>query len=223
MRDCDQIRAKDSAPTKELLQGIRIALDGMLPQAINVVLPIDGKGELHPEEQACIAHASESRQQEYKAGRIAARQALAQLGVHDFALLKGEQGEPLWPAGVAGSISHSEGVCIVSVASKEQCFSLGIDIQKQRPLKANIERVICRDEELSLDWHADKNTALLILFTVKEAGYKALHPQVKKHIGFKEVAMTVKPENTYSLVYESSVVNGKYSILDSFVIAVGQL
>ena len=201
------------------LQPVRIALDQLLPQTINIVVSIDEAGDLYSEEQACIVHASESRQKEFKAGRMAAKQALAQLDIDRFPLLKGEQGEPLWPEGVVGSISHSDDVCIVSVAHADRLKSLGVDIQKRRSLKEGIERMICTQAELSLDWNEGKDTALLILFAAKEAAYKALYPRVKKHIGFKDVTTEFEADNQYSITFESVEVNGRYAVVGDLVLA----
>ena len=124
------------------LQAIRIALDDMLPNAVNVVLSIDFVG------------VANKREIELATGRSAAKQALAGVGVEGFIVLKGDKGEPLWPDGIVGSISHTQGVCIASVSNADELLGLGVDVEAQRVLRPDIQRVICREEELSLHWHA---------------------------------------------------------------------
>ena len=65
--------------------------------------------DLHPAEQACIAKAGLKRRLDFAAGRVCARRAMAQLGVDGLPLLVGEKGQPVWPPGIVGSISHCEG------------------------------------------------------------------------------------------------------------------
>jgi len=204
------------------LQAIRIALGEMLPDVVNVVLPVDGKGDVYAEELALVGNVADKRRTEFIAGRLAAKQALAELGVNDFPLLKGGKGEPLWPTGVVGSISHTQDICIASVSNADDLLGLGVDIEVQRVLKADIQRVICREEELSLHWHADTQLAKLILFSAKESVYKALYPTQQRFIGFKEVRVEFDDELGFvaTLVDEKVVCRGAYRVVGGFVVSV---
>lgn len=195
------------------LQAIRMALDVMMPDAVNVVLPIDFTG------------VANKRETEFTAGRLTAKQALAELGVNDFTVLKGEKGEPLWPVGIVGSISHTKNVCMASVAHADGLLGLGIDIEAQRELKPDIQRVICREEELCLNWHRDGELAKLILFSAKESVYKALYPTQQRFIGFKEVRVEFDAELGFAatLVDEGVVCHGGYRFVDGFVVCVAWL
>lgn len=192
------------------LQPIRIALDEMLLDAVSIVLPVSFDG------------VTNKREAEFTRGRLAAKQALAELGIHDFTVLKGEKGEPLWPAEMVGSISHTQGICMASVANVDSLQGLGIDIEAQRTLKPDIQRVICRKEELSLHWHADAALAKLILFSAKESVYKALYPKQQRFIGFKEVLVEFDDELGFvaTLVDEGLVCCGAYRLVGRFVVSV---
>lgn len=195
------------------LQAIRIALDDMLPNAVNVVLSIDFVG------------VANKREIELATGRSAAKQALAGVGVEGFIVLKGDKGEPLWPDGIVGSISHTQGVCIASASNADGLLGLGVDVEAQRVLRPDIQRVICREEELSLHWHADTELAKLILFSAKESLYKALYPSQQRFIGFKEVAVEFDGELGFvaTLVDEGVVCSGACRVVDGFVVSVAWL
>ena len=195
------------------LQAIRIALHRMLPNAINIVLGLDLTG------------AANKRDTEFSAGRLAAKQALAELGVYDFTLLKGEGGEPLWPPGVVGSISHTQGVCMASVSDAGSLRGLGLDVEAQRKLRPDIQRVICREEELSLHWYSDAELAKLILFSAKESVYKALYPSQQRFIGFQEVVVEFDEELGFvaTLVDEGVTCHGACQVVEGFVVSVAWL
>jgi 4'-phosphopantetheinyl transferase EntD len=60
------------------------------------------------EEDALVVRACAKRREEFSAGRCAGRAALACLGVPPVAILQGRRGEPLWPSGFVGSITHCD-------------------------------------------------------------------------------------------------------------------
>jgi 4'-phosphopantetheinyl transferase EntD len=64
---------------------------------------------LFPEEQQIIAHAVPPRQREYAAVRSCARACLTRLGYEPVPILPGAAGQPIWPAGVHGSMTHCAG------------------------------------------------------------------------------------------------------------------
>ncbi len=197
----------------EHLLSVQAALDELLPEAASCVVPIPCQESAYPEELVCVAHADTRRQQAFTAGRVAARRALTALGITQFPVLRGGWGEPIWPPAVVGSISHSDQLGIASVAYADSLYSLGLDLQIQRTLKVGIERVICTGAEHSLHWHTDKNAALLILFSVKESAYKALHPLLRRHIGFKDIRVDFCADGQFSAAHSASgaVVAGRYA------------
>ncbi len=65
--------------------------------------------DLFPEEQAYIAEAVEKRQVEFSTARVLARRALYELGVSPQSLCPNDDRSPRWPAGIIGSITHTDG------------------------------------------------------------------------------------------------------------------
>src|ERR1051326_943715 len=83
--------------------------------AAEVTGPV-GREQLTSAELQFIAHCAEKRIQDFAAGRSCAHRALSELGILDFSLLSGTQREPLWPASVVGSITHTTGYAAAVVA-----------------------------------------------------------------------------------------------------------
>lgn len=163
------------------------ALRQMLPPDIGCAAGLheDLPGELFPEETALVQNAIEKRVREFRAGRAAARTALKELGHSATAILKGPERAPLWPNGIVGSISHSNTHAATLVASHNSFEGLGIDIEPNTPVDKALGERLLRPEERENDGLAKMK------FSIKEAGFKALHPQFGKFIDFHHAVTTV--------------------------------
>ena len=147
-----------------------------------------------------LAAASPLRQACYLAGRLAARQALQMAGESgEFTIGTDAGGCPLFPPSVVGSISHVragdriEAVCLV--ARKERVKSLGIDLEQSMSADvaaAVIDQVCDLHEQslLSTQQMLASDVALTLVFSAKEALFKALWPEVKQIFEFTDVALT---------------------------------
>lgn len=71
---------------------------------------------LLPGEEAVVARAVEKRRLEYTTTRHLARTALGRLGLSPIAIGTGGNREPLWPAGIVGSMTHCRGYRAAAVA-----------------------------------------------------------------------------------------------------------
>lgn len=148
------------------------------------------EGELYPEERPAVQNAHPKRRREYTTGRLCAREALARLGFERFPLLPGPDRMPLWPAGVAGSLSHCRGYCGVAVVRRGSIQGLGLDAEEGTAVEPATARRICSPDELS---HAVSQTGLgdgeaaKILFSVKESVYKCVYPLTHLFLGFMDV------------------------------------
>ena len=79
---------------------------------------------LHPQEEELVAQAAPKRRRDFALGRACARAALSDLGQPDAVIGQGENGAPLWPAGVVGSITHTKGYAAALVAKVQQARRL---------------------------------------------------------------------------------------------------
>lgn len=152
---------------------------------------------LYPGEADAIARAVDKRRREFRTVRHCARQALRQLGLPPAPVLRGERGEPQWPPGVVGSMTHCAGYRAAAVARSRDLRSLGIDAEPHQPLPAGVLEVITRGEEqdnLSDLAAADSATCWdRLLFCAKETVYKAWFPLTHRWLGFEDAAVTINP------------------------------
>lgn len=127
-----------------------------------------------------------SREKEHSLGRYCAQQATNAIGIHCSKISSDSQGLPIWPEGVVGSISHSKGLCLSAVAKSEDFQTIGIDIEQFNRMKErSIERIVHPEEKAEIGNDLTKAT---LLFSIKEAFYKAQFPIYKSHLNFKDLA-----------------------------------
>lgn len=92
---------------------------------------ISGEGtrrvRLFDGERALVGNATAKRRREFTETRLLAHEALRRIG-HDGPILKGSDGEPLWPSGIVGSLSHCPSLCVAAVASAERIRAVGVDV-----------------------------------------------------------------------------------------------
>lgn len=164
------------------------------------VRPPVGADSLFPEEMECVRNAVPKRVGEFAAGRACARRALAQLGLPDLALPAGPDRRPAWPAGIVGSISHTEGFC-VAVAARDGCVgAIGIDVERVGRVRERLWRSICTPEELSwLRCHPAEDRPILatILFSAKESFFKCQFESTGLFLDFAEVAIEMTADRHY--------------------------
>ncbi len=146
------------------------------------------KALLHP-------RAVPSRQQAFWLGRAAAHGALQQLGRDEGPILSGTGREPLWPPGIAGSISHTVEVGVALVAPLNKTDGVGIDIEQRRPVPELYGQVPRPEEQSWLENSpADKRDDLILtLFSAKECIFKAFYPRVGDLFGFEAASLTPTP------------------------------
>ena len=55
-------------------------------------------------------------------------------------ILKGRDGEPIWPFDIVGSISHKDAIAVAAVGKKKRYKGIGVDIEDQTTIlsKRNI-------------------------------------------------------------------------------------
>ncbi len=149
---------------------------------------------LFPEELASIHRASAARRAEFSTGRWLARKLLSELGCAPVAIPRGRDRSPRWPCDWVGSITHSGRACAAAVASASRYRGIGIDLEPDEAVKPGLERLICFGDEL--DWVAaagegERGRRCRMVFSVKEAVYKAFHPHTGRVWRFADVALEI--------------------------------
>lgn len=132
---------------------------------------------LLPEELASIRAAVPARIAEFAAGRRCARDAMRELGIAaDAPLLRGAHREPLWPTGLRGSITHTEGYCAAVVARAGDCAGLGIDAERCGRVGVDLWPLLFDATEIAALQALEPipcATLATLLFAVKEAFFKS--------------------------------------------------
>ncbi|HZG05803.1 MAG TPA: 4'-phosphopantetheinyl transferase superfamily protein [Streptomyces sp.] len=153
---------------------------------------------LFPEEEELVARAGAGRRGEFGAGRLCARRAMAALGLPGVALPRGRRGMPAWPAGVVGSITHCDGYRAAAVARSRDAVALGLDAEPDAPLPAGVlEAVAFGAEREWLAEYRERHPAVSwdrLLFSAKEAVYKAWCSAGGSWLGFEDAEVTAAPE-----------------------------
>lgn len=165
------------------------------------VIGLDPDAELLPEEQALVARAVAKRRTEVANVRVAARRALARIGVPPVPILRGERGAPVWPSGVVGSMTHTAGYCAAAVADAGKIRSVGIDAEEHDKLPDGVLGAVALPDEqamlarLGTERHWDR-----LLFSAKESTYKAWFPLTRRWLGFEDALITIDPaHDTFSV------------------------
>lgn len=156
----------------------------------------DGEGMLYPEEQRALTPgAVEVRRLHFTLGRVAARRALLRLLGQEHPIPRATDGRPLWPEGVVGAITHSGDLGAAAVATRQHCHGIGLDLERRdRVLRTNVRRMVCREAELPWVEGGPDNTRLLMLFSAKEAIFKAFYPMQQVWLGFHEAELEWRGE-----------------------------
>jgi 4'-phosphopantetheinyl transferase EntD len=150
---------------------------------------------LLPEEEAAVQRAVDKRRREFATARACARRALATLGLPPMPILAGTHGEPCWPSGIVGSITHCDGYRAAAVARERTAAVLGIDAEPNSPLPRGVLAAIALPEELHMVRTLTRAHPLVcwdrLLFSAKEAVYKAWFPLGRRSLGFRAAAVNI--------------------------------
>lgn len=166
-----------------------------------VVLHQDRSGHctLHPEEASLLrGNVAKKRRNDFVLGRAAARLALIGAGIRNPSpVLQGSGREPVWPQKIVGSITHCGPWAIAAVANNKSVEAVGIDLEDAQDVPhGEIAGTVCNDSER--EWvfaSGDNQLKLAMIFSAKEAIYKALYPLCKKFFDFHAVELTWFPQS----------------------------
>jgi len=207
-------------------------IEDLLPAEVvsAAVLGDDPDARLLPEEEPEVAKAVEKRVREFTIARSCARRALGKLGLPETPILRGAKRQPLWPAGIVGSITHTRGYYAAAVGRADEVLTVGIDAETHAELPDGVLGVVTLPEEREMLSRLPSGTFWgRILFSAKESVYKSWFPLTEKWLGFNDARVTIDPvENTFSvsLLVEPPLVRGvpltgfegRYLVRDGFVV-----
>ena len=169
---------------------------------------------LFPAEQALVRTAGPRRRAEFTAGRACARAALAGLGLPAVPVLAGRAGEPRWPAGVTGSITHCAGYRACAVARTGDVAALGIDAEPDAGLPAGLIESVAGPAERT--WLARQPASApavcwdRLLFSAKEAVSKLWYPLTGYWPGPGQLAVLLDPAGTFDARVAGTRLTGRW-------------
>jgi 4'-phosphopantetheinyl transferase EntD len=111
------------------------------------------------------------------AARIVARELLSRLGPgpqQQQTIAKSSSGFLIWPRGIVGSLAHNAQVAVAAVARQRDFLNVGIDVEPAEAVDAEVLAAVATEDELEQIQGAPLGGRLL--FSVKEAIYKAINP-----------------------------------------------
>lgn len=130
------------------------------------------------------------RRAEYFYGRYCAQRALELAGHVGVQVLSGAEREPLWPTGVRGSITHSDGMAAAAVLPSRHYRGLGIDIAS--PIGPDMWKAVVG---IAVTPHEYQFLAGLpaafgmerylgLVFSAKESYFKGLFEETRQYFDF---------------------------------------
>jgi 4'-phosphopantetheinyl transferase EntD len=168
------------------------ALSGLFaPGVVAAELRVPGDPELLlPAEARYLGRAVPKRAREFAAGRLCARRALAEFGIVDFALEMAADRQPVWPASMVGSITHTAGFCAAVVAARGSIGALGLDSEVVGDVNVEIWSRVCVPAETA--WlrtlpASQRQAAVTLIFSAKEAFYKCQYSITQQRLDFQDV------------------------------------
>jgi len=160
-----------------------------------------------------LQRAVPKRQAEFLMGRLAARHAVERLGIKALTPHIGTSREPLWQAGITGSITHTGDIAAAVAVLSSTVKGIGIDIEKVVDAQAHPalqEFVVTPGERVLLEAqreHFSIDTLLTVAFSAKESLFKGLFYSVGRHFDFSAARVSSLDVNAgrLTLILEESL------------------
>lgn len=148
---------------------------------------------LLPAEQSLVPGVTRARLRELRGGRTAARRALNRLGLSDAAILSGSAGEPTWPPGICGSLSHTSTHVAALVARRGDLRAVGVDVNDGRSLGRRLEDQVLSNAERRVLMPISNRLSIdpgNLAFSAKEAFFKCQYSVTRRtDVSFGEIVL----------------------------------
>lgn len=146
-------------------------------------------------EAGLLANATAARKAEFSKGRRCAHEACRAIGRSASFIGCGEGGAPIWPNGVVGSITHTEGYVAAAVGPAESITYLGIDAEPAEPLPSELLATVLTESERDRLSGTSRHALFdRLTFCAKEAVFKALWPAHRIWLDFEHVEIEFRCE-----------------------------
>ncbi|ACX95800.1 4'-phosphopantetheinyl transferase family protein [Halothiobacillus neapolitanus] len=157
--------------------------------------------EIHP---TVPSRAVRKRQLEFVGGRLCAERVASELGHSSIQVGRTYKGEPIWPPGLHGSITHTDGFAYAFAVRSSSCSGVGIDSEWITDSDFTLECIMskCCTQFEKQNWLGNSDNYLIgsLIFSAKEAGYKAIHHKFDCFIDFIQFEVTELHKNRGLLI-----------------------
>lgn len=185
----------------------------------------DPNASLNPQILSTYPEFSKKRLNEFLAGRICALKAMEGLSTYQEILPIGKDKKPLWPYELVGSIAHTDNKVSSVVLPRSLNLSVGLDLESifdKNTAKELGKEILLESEKRYLDL-SNYSEIISLIYSAKEAVFKAVNSKVLKFLDFKEIELITLD---FSLNFfqaklatsEIPVIEGKFAILESLVL-----
>jgi|GEM_PF-5897233 len=134
-------------------------------------------------------NAVEKRKSQSIGARWCAAVAAEELGMKLSEVLLDEAGMPLWPAGVVGSLAHSDNQAVAVLSRTHR--NLGVDVEDlfdEKKIELLRDTILTEREKNNLSTDLREQCwQMTSIFALKEAAYKALYPELRSFIDFPQL------------------------------------
>jgi len=179
-----------------------------------------------------IARSVLKRRAEFFHGRLCAQMALAEHNIVRANVGIGARREPIWPARMMGSISHTRTLAAAVTVLAEHRRGIGIDLElaSEGNIVGAMGDIVVRDAELACLRSArgafDLHQLLVVVFSAKESFFKATYNVVREYFDFDAVEVVaidmevgsiklVVRKNLCALLRAGDVHEARFAMLDN--------
>lgn len=142
---------------------------------------------------AALETGRRKRRAEFLAGRYCARLAQLQLRGEAADVGRGRGGQPAWPEGLRGAISHCGPWAVSAVARQQTYRGIGVDLEASLSFACagEISELVASAEEIARVEACGLPVAcaLRLIFSAKESLFKALYPHVGTYFDFLDASV----------------------------------
>jgi phosphopantetheine--protein transferase-like protein len=130
----------------------------------------------------------------------------------------GTAGAPVWPAGIAGSITHTRGYAAALVAPQDRFHAVGIDAERIGGVtEALLPRLFgAAEQEWLMALNAEKRAvAMTVFFSAKEAFYKAFGAQAR--LSFLDIHVAMRGDG-FTVRHADRLAQGRLAVQGDLVV-----
>lgn len=167
-----------------------------------------------------LPNAVPPRLREFSAGRHAARLAM---GDPHQPIPQGPDRAPVWPKGLSGSITHSRNACLAAVTRARH---IGLDLEEDEGLAGELwDTVLLPGEQVWAQSQPDPGLASKLIFSAKEAAYKAQYTVSRRLFGFDTLSLQINETGFFATFLrdigpfnKGLTLNGRFAFVEGHIL-----